>query len=295
MEKAGMRSPIVWFGGKGQLVPKLLKYVPKHTYYCEVFGGGANLLFAKEPSSFEVYNDIDSGLVNFFKVLRDERKFEKFYRKVCLTPYSRETYDWCRENWENIEDEIERAWAFYILARWSFGGRFGSGWGYVVNEIGRNMSSVCSRWLSIIDLLPEIHQRVMRVQIEHLNWYDLLEKYDWEYSEGFCYLDPPYLPETRRGGGYRHELDADGHEKLVQYLIDNQEKKRFMLSGYDNDVYKRLEDNGWKKVCWDVACSSAGRTRGTGILGEGATRKHNQRRKDCIWFNYELQKIRRLF
>ena len=290
-----MRSPIVWFGGKGKLTPKLLKYVPEHIYYCEVFGGGASLLFAKKPSDFEVYNDLNSGLVNFFKVLRDERKFEKFYRKVCLTPYSRETYYWCKENWKNIEDEIEKTWAWYIVARWSFSGIFGSSWSYTVTKINRNMASTCSKWLFIIDLLPEIHQRVMRVQIEHLDWYDLLEKYDWKYSKCFYYLDPPYMPETRRSGGYNHELDLDEHKKLIRYLIENQEKKRFMLSGYDNDIYKQLENNGWKKVCWDVACLSVGRTRGTGILGEDATRKHNQRRKECIWINYELQKSRKLF
>ena len=84
-----IRSPIRWFGGKGMLVSKLLPCVPQHKYYCEVFGGSAALLFAKQPAEFEVYNDTDSGLVNFFRVLRDPEKFQKFYHKVCLTPYSR--------------------------------------------------------------------------------------------------------------------------------------------------------------------------------------------------------------
>lgn len=288
-----MRSPIVWFGGKGQLVSKLLKYIPEHIYYCEVFGGGASLLFAKKPSFFEVYNDLDSGLVNFFKVLRDEKKFEKFYRKVCLTPYSRETYYWCKENWENIKDEIEKTWAWYIIARWGFSGHHS--WGYVVTHINKNMSSMCSKWLSIIELLPQIHQRVMRVQIEHLDWYDLLEKYNWEYSKSFYYMDPPYLPETRRSGGYKHELETNDHKKLIQYLLDNQTKKRFMLSGYDNNIYKQLENNGWQKICWNVACNAVGRTRGIGILGENSIKKFNQQRQECIWINYDLQKSKKLF
>jgi len=61
-----LRSPIVWFGGKGHMVNKLLPLIPKHKIYVEPFGGGANLLIAKEPSPVEVYNDLDSGLVNFF-------------------------------------------------------------------------------------------------------------------------------------------------------------------------------------------------------------------------------------
>lgn len=59
-----------------------------------------------------------------------------------------------------------------------------------------------------------------------------------------------------------------------------------MLSGYDNELYQRLEQNGWKKISWDVACHSAGKTRATGILGKKATFKKNQRRVECIWLNY---------
>lgn len=79
-----LRSPIIYFGGKGNLVKKLLKFIPRHYTYVEVFGGGASLLFAKEPSKVEVYNDIDGEVVNLFRVLRDKEKFEEFYRKVCL-------------------------------------------------------------------------------------------------------------------------------------------------------------------------------------------------------------------
>lgn len=45
----------------------ILKYFPQHRIYVEVFGGSAALLFSKRPSDVEVYNDIDSGLVNFLE------------------------------------------------------------------------------------------------------------------------------------------------------------------------------------------------------------------------------------
>jgi DNA adenine methylase len=41
-----------------------------HQVYCEVFGGSGALLFAKPPSPLEVFNDLNSGVVNFFQVLR---------------------------------------------------------------------------------------------------------------------------------------------------------------------------------------------------------------------------------
>lgn len=281
-----LRSPFSWFGGKGLLVSRLLEYAPRHRVYLEVFGGGANLLFAKEPVELEVYNDIDESLVNFFRVLRDEEKFEKFYRKVCLTPYARAEFDYCKETWDTVEDEVERAYRWYVVAKMSFSGVFGSGWHFAVNTIRRNMPLAVSSWLSTIELLPEIHQRVMRVQIENKDWFDFLETYSgYDFDEEFVYLDPPYLPETRRNGEYRYEMSREDHEKLIDYLLTH--KRRVMLSGYDNELYQKLEKHGWKKICWEIACRAVGRTRGTGILGDGATLYKNQRRLECIWINYD--------
>ena len=283
-----IRSPIRWFGGKGMLVSKLLPYVPQHKYYCEVFGGSAALLFAKKPAKFEVYNDIDSGLVNFFRVLRDPEKFQEFYRKVCLTPYSREEYYFCRDTWESCEDDVERAYRWFVVARQSFGGRFNQGWAYSLKESNKSMSREASRWLSVIDKLPEFHDRIMRVQVEHLDWYDCINRYnDWRW-EGFYYLDPPYYPDERRKKTYEHELTIEDHQKLVAWLL-SECKVKVMLSGHDNEVYQQLERNGWRKICWDVACHVAGRTRQTQMLGSGATHRKNQRRQECIWINYDEQ------
>ena len=280
-----LRSPIWWFGGKGNLVSNLLKHVPEHTYYCEVFGGGASLLFAKQPARFEVYNDIDSFLVMFFRVLRDPKKFKKFYKKVCLTPYSRGEYYYCRDTWQNCEDEIERAYRWFITTKMSFSGNFGGSWSHSVKLIRRNMSASVSAYLSIIELLPEIHRRMMMVQIENLDWKGCMEKYnDWE-EDGFMYLDPPYYLDTRRGGKYKHEFTEEDHEELVDWLL-TKSKTKVMLSGYDNLLYQKLEQYGWRKICWNVGCHAVGKTRATGLLGDGVTTKKNQRRIECIWINY---------
>lgn len=272
------------------LVTKLLKYVPNHTYYLEAYGGSAALLFSKKPSEFEVYNDIDSGLVNFFRVLRDPEKFEKFYRKVSLTPYSREEFNFCRKTWANVEDEVERAYRFFVVARMSFGGNFAQGWGFSVKTISKNLPSEVSKWLSAIETLPEFHQRIMQVQIENLPAIECIEKYGsaWNYDNSFIYLDPPYLPSTRRKGKYRYEMTYKDHEELVNYLIETRTRNKYMLSGYDNDLYRKLEENGFKKICWDIGCSAVGRTRQLNIWSKNATRKFNQRRIDCIWINYDI-------
>lgn len=40
--------------------------------YIEVFGGGGWVLFHKEPSPFEVFNDFNADLVNLYRCIRDK-------------------------------------------------------------------------------------------------------------------------------------------------------------------------------------------------------------------------------
>ncbi len=285
--KARLIPPIPWFGGKTTRLSKLLPLIPEHTYYCEVFGGSGALLFAKEPAKFEVYNDIDKSLYNFYKVLQDKEKFEEFYRKVYLTPYHRAFFEEYRDIFDEVEDEVERAYRFFIVIKMSFSGELGGGFAHAITTIRRNMPINVSSYLSVIERLPEIHLRLMTVQIECLDWRDCVRKYNEWGLEGFFYLDPPYLPETRRAGKYKHEMTREDHEELIDWLL-SEVRVKVMLNGYDNELYQKLEKYGWKKKCWETSCSAAGKTRLTGILGEGATFKKNQRRVECIWVNYDI-------
>ena len=96
-----MRSPIKWFGGKSALAERIVARMPPHVCYVEVFGGAAWVLFRKERSKSEIYNDLNGDLVNLFGVLRDRphyfisraafllRTREDFYR--FRAGYRRET------------------------------------------------------------------------------------------------------------------------------------------------------------------------------------------------------------
>jgi DNA adenine methylase len=281
-----MKTPLCYYGGKGNLIKKLLEYVPLHEYYLEVFGGSASLLFSKESAGAEVYNDIDGDLVNLFRVLRDH--FDEFYRRVALTPYSREEYLFCKETYKECDDPIERARRFFVAIRQSFNGNPEAGWRYSLRIKKRGLLASVSSWISALEDLPYAYLRLIHVQIENLHWRECMEKYnDWEWA-GFFYLDPPYLPDTRRDSKvYKFEMSRKDHEELIEWLL-TRSKTKIMLSGYDNDLYFELEKAGWKKVCFDVSCYAAGKTRRTGLLGEGATLKHGQRRQECIWLNYWL-------
>jgi DNA adenine methylase len=267
------------------MVAKLLPLLPPHRIYVEPFGGGASLLFAKEPSPVEVYSEIEEGLVNLFRVLRDPEKFGRFYHLATLTPYSREEWEYCQATWEACEDEVERAYRFFVTARQSFGGRFDHGWGMVVTTSNRGMAGTCSRWLSILALLPAIHERLRRVQIEHEDYRVILDRYDTPETLFFC--DPPYVPETRRAGEYRHEMSLEDHKELVTRLLALQGK--VLLSGYAHEVYRPLEEAGWERKDFPAACHAVGRTRNSGLQGRGAVLK-KQPRLESVWISPTARK-----
>lgn len=275
------KSSFPYFGGKAMMIAKLMPLLPKHEIYVEPFGGAGSLLLAKEPSKVEVYNDLDGGLVGFFRALRNPEALAEFQRLIALTPYSRfEFYD-NAANWQQAATEGERAYRWFLVARSSFSGLFGHSWSFSVGKSSRGMSTAVSRYLSSIEALPEVAERLLRVQIEQRDALKIFGLYDTPQT--FFYLDPPYVPETRRAGQYNHELTAEQHEQLVETLLTI--KGKVLLSGYANRIYKRLEENGWLRIDWPVTCGTASGTRVSGTIGVGAGRAR-QPRVESVWLNY---------
>jgi DNA adenine methylase len=276
------RAPFPWFGGKGNLKIKnaILELIPPHEQYVEPFGGGASILIAKEPSRVEVYNDVNRGGVNFFRVISDVEYFGKFIARTSLLPVSRELYEEYMRTWPAIHAPVEQAVQWYYIARQSFGGMFGNAWGTVVNSSTGGMAQTTASWRSSFENLPKVHERMQQVQIECADWRDILKRYSG--SGWLAYCDPPYVSGTRKAGGYDHELKNKDHEELIQALLKYD--GAVVLSGYNNALYKPLEKANWDRHDIEVVCSAAGRTRVSGLQGKGNA-KVKQKRGECIWRN----------
>lgn len=149
---------------------------------------------------------------------------------------------------------------------------------WISKRYGRESERIPRR----ICALPLLCERLAGVAIECRDWRDIIKLYD--RPETFFYLDPPYLPKTRRTGGYRHELSDPDHQDLVEAL--NRIQGKVMLSGYPSELYDSLD---WRKVEWDVTCAAAGRTRASGLIGKG-TVSEKQKRTECVWMNYDPPK-----
>ena len=268
------KSPINWYGGKYYMAKDIIEIFPKHKMYVEGFGGAGHVLFRKEKSELEVYNDLHSGLYLFFKLLRENN--EEFIRRLSLTPYSREEFE-NSKGWMHEDDEIEKARKFYVRTMQSVASN--GGWCYAKSKSRRGMCQSVSRWLgNIEENLSGAIERLKEVQIENLDVLDLIKKYDKE--DTLFYLDPPYVPETRKQKkSYDCEMTREQHIELINTLINV--KGKVILSGYDNDIYNKLLDNGWKKIILGEF-SKRGQKTNNGELTKG---------KEFVWINYDLEEM----
>ena len=288
-KKPMLRAPLRLIGSKGKLAPYLLAMIPHHHTYVEAFGGGAALLFGKDPriSKLEVYNDVDIGLVNFFRVLRNPISFEKFVRTVRLTPYSRLEWRESVDSWRAEGDPVERAAKWFVVARQSFGGKFGGAWGLATASSSKSskygyLPMTVLNWLSVLDALPQFHWRLSRVQIEYLDWRRCLELYNSKNT--FMYCDPPYVWGSRKSGEYEHEMSNSDHKELVEKLLEY--KGMVMLSGYANPIYEPLEKAGWVRTDFNIQIDVAGSVRQSRrLMSAGAKQADRYRRIDSVWRN----------
>lgn len=272
----GISSPFTWHGGKSKLSAKIIRYFPEHQTYVEPFGGSAAVLLAKQPSRVEVYNDIHGELVRLFQVLRDGTMYRRLRRALDGTRYARSEFLLAGEP---SDDPVESARRFIVRQRQSRGGLC-ERWSYCVGDSRGGMSSAVARWQTGLDQLPSVHDRFRHVQIECEDWRTILTRFDGRKT--LFYIDPPYLPDTRIGGQYDHELSDRDHRGLVSRILAI--RGMVVLSGYAHGMYKPLETAGWNRVDFDVpAYSSDKRTRRTeslwlspSVSAENAVRQKGQ-------------------
>lgn len=263
-------SPLNWFGGKYYMATNIVPYFIPHKIYVEIFGGGGHLLFLKPHSSVEVYNDINSSLVNFFRVIRNQDTCDELIRRMQLTPYSREEYEQCLKI-ENSDDDIEKARKFMTTVLQSMNSTGKGSW--AVSKISRRgIAHKTSFYLRKIDEhLPNAIERLRSVLIENMDFRKIIKKYDGK--ETLFYLDPPYIDFTRVSPDiYTHEMTIKDHKDMVDMLLEIEGK--VILSGYDNYIYKKLTLNGWyKRKLGDYSKRSSTKKRDTGY--------------EVVWTNYD--------
>lgn len=260
------RPVLRYHGGKFRLAPWIMQFFPPHGCYVEPFGGAAGVLLRKPRVYAEVYNDLDSDIVNLFRVLRDPVLREELTQACRLTPYAREEFD---QAYEPANDPLERARRTCVRAAMGFGsaGATKATTGFRT-DTRRKYGTAQHNWADYPAAIASIGERFTGVLIENRDALQVIESHD--SPDTLHFVDPPYVHETRHmrnKGGYRHELDKEGHRRLLDALraVDGM----VVLCGYATELYD-LELSGWARHQTEARISGG---RGTSL------------RTEVVWLN----------
>ena len=121
-----------------------------------------------------------------------------------------------------------------------------------------------------IDLDPWVIERWQKdypgaCELHECDAISFLQGFDFQGDE-LVYVDPPYLPETRRRDKvYRHDYTGDDHLRILRLLVTL--PCNVMVSGYESELYNH-ELSGWRKVIFPA-------------------KTHVEVREECVWMNFE--------
>lgn len=275
MKKQDQLSAFSWYGGKTCHLNWLLPIIDsvEHKAFVEPFAGSGAIILNKKPSPVEVYNDLYGDVVNFFQVLRNQG--DELIKLLELTPYSREEFAFCCEDKED-HSSLEKARRFFVKARQVRNGlatmATAGRWSYTKKDSRRERALTVSQWLSAIDGLDLICERLRNVQIENLDAFELIPRYDTENT--LFYVDPPYLMSSRTGGiNYKHEFSEQDHINLINMLSSL--KGKVIISGYQSDLYSDMLSS-WNEIKNSFKLANS-------TLKDGEKKE----RQEIIWTNFE--------
>lgn len=217
---------IPWIGGKTHQSRHLVKILPKHKHYCEVFGGSGALLFRKKPAFAETYNDLNGELVNLFRVVKEN--LEEFLTENRWNLVSREMFEEYKAIYPRELDGIQRAVRFFYL---------------IIASNNCNMDQFKQNGFRPASLhrekrLRAAHDRLKKVIIENQDFEQILPRFDRE--DTLYYLDPPYMETGRKR--YVHTFKKKDHVRLAEALYEVKHAK-WLLSYDDRPQIRELYSN----------------------------------------------------
>lgn len=217
-----MNSFMSWIGGKKLLRKEILAQFPeKYSRYIEVFGGAGWVMFGREGKvDLEVYNDVNSNLVNLYRCIKYHP--EALQKELDGILVSRELFFDAVEsqNCRGMTD-IQKAARFFVIIKESFGTDLRS-----FGVRGKSMSNA-------VEYLKIASERLNRVVIENMDFEKILKTYDKE--DALFYLDPPYYEAEKY---YADRFDITDHERLKNAL--DRIRGKFILSYNDCEEIRNL-------------------------------------------------------
>lgn len=235
------------------MAPKIGPYIAGDIYV-ESYGGSAAMLFFRERSRYEIYNDLSDLAWNFMTVFRD--RSGELVRKIRYTPWGANEHELCFQ-WH--DDPLERARRFYFRC-WSSIRPFDEkSPGFRRQKKLSGGMTPAVKAFARVEHLPILADRLRGVVLENRPALEIIEDYDSPQTIHF--VDPPFLGDVRANEGqdlYDVEMkDEESHRELAEAL--NVAKGAIVLCGYKSKLYTELyEANGWDRRDLKVRVNGGG-------------------------------------
>lgn len=235
----------------------------------DVFGGSGSVVM-NAGFHKRIYNDLDEDLVNFFRVLRDERDRPRLFRLLRDIPMSRGEFDRLHQLYMAggrsfvTLDPVARAAATFYRSNYSFGGKMSSG-GFSCSASDRTFIKEAKTYRS----------RLRQLSMVADWWRDTcLENYG-RRGNAVLYCDPPYFGTENY---YSRTIGQADHVFLAEQV--NSCRAAAVVSYYDFPGMKELyPPDRWEYRTITATKNSLGR----GTIKQTATEflliKHSATRK----------------
>ena len=260
-------SCVSYYGGKSNLVPELLKLIPKHDQYIEPFCGGASLYWSKKPSRYESLNDSNMQVINFWECLQSSHDFPILQTLIQNSLHSEYYYKKAAQILkEPIVNRAEYAWSFFIQCNLSFSNKIFGGFAFnITGDLPKYFINKCENFTD------KFHKRIKHTEIFCRDAINLIKLKD--NKDVFMYFDPPYA-ESDCGS---YESTKGVYYELLDLLPTLQ--CNWLMSSYPSEQLTELRlKHGWysKDIIQNLSVNS----------------KQNKGKKktECLTWNYELLK-----
>ncbi len=249
-----------WYGSKRTLAPRIIAELGPHKCYWENPCGSMAVLLAKDAVTYETCNDLHQDLVNLALVIKNRSTAEELYRLANPTLFHERL---CRLSKEKTLEyrsaaaacDVERAYWYLVFSWFHLNGIAGTKLNRTGNMCIRysaNGGNGATRWRSVVESIPDWHDRLLRVQIVSRDMFQIFDELD-DAAGTAIYCDPPYILKKSR---YLHDFPtieqerADptkkGHIALAKCL-SRFKKARVVLSYYDHPALVELYAE-WTKI-----------------------------------------------
>lgn len=258
MKKINITPFVKWAGGKRQLLPKIVQYIPPYSgKYIEPFVGGGALLFALCPTH-AIVGDINSDLICAYTCLSSSSLYPLFLQKLNQLQKKHSEPFYLKESRMDREPSylekspIERGARLIYLNKTGFNGLYrvnSNGFYNVPSSKRKNINLYSKENLDHINNYLVSNQIVFYCQ-DYKTTLLSAEKGD------FIFLDPPYdIPKRRKTEFTAYSAQGFGakqQEELCNEFkrLDLLGAKVLLCNGYTSNVKKLYA--GYKMVIVDV-------------------------------------------